>query len=434
MKMRLRIINIGVAAVAAVGLLAGCSQSPDPTATPAPEPAAPTATSAPAATPTSAPPAEPLLVAASIYPMQYFAERVGGERVRVVTLVPPGVEAHAFRLAPSDLRVLAESAVIAMNGLEMEPWLERAIEALGDDARAIVVEAADAEAAMPHVEDEHGHEDEDEHGHEDEDEHGHEDEDEHGHDDEDEHGHEDEDEHGHEDEDEHGHEDEDEHGHEDEDEHGHDDEDEHGHEDEDEHGHEDEDEHGHEDEDEHGHDDHAHGEFDPHLWNDPLLAIGQAERIADALIEADPDGADVYRANLAALAADLRDLHAEFQDGLASCRHRQFIASHAAYGYLAARYDIKQVEIAGLSPEAEPTAGRLAELADLIEETGISVVLVEPVLSGANESALAQEAGIRQLPIHAIGSVTPAELERHGDYIGLMRDTLASLRVAMECA
>ena len=418
MKMRLRIINIGVAAVAAVGLLAGCSQSPDPTATPAPEPAAPTATSAPAATPTSAPPAEPLLVAASIYPMQYFAERVGGERVRVVTLVPPGVEAHAFRLAPSDLRVLAESAVIAMNGLEMEPWLERAIEALGDDARAIVVEAADAEAAMPHVEDEHGHEDEDEHGHEDGDEHGHEDGDEHGHEDEDEHGHEDEDEHGHEDEDEHGHEDEDEHGHEDEDEHGH----------------EDEDEHGHEDEDEHGHDDHAHGEFDPHLWNDPLLAIGQAERIADALIEADPDGADVYRANLAALAADLRDLHAEFQDGLASCRHRQFIASHAAYGYLAARYDIKQVEIAGLSPEAEPTAGRLAELADLIEETGISVVLVEPVLSGANESALAQEAGIRQLPIHAIGSVTPAELEQHGDYIGLMRDTLASLRVAMECA
>ena len=62
------------------------------------------------------------------------------------------------------------------------------------------------------------------------------------------------------------------------------------------------------------------------------------------------------------------------------------------------------------------------------------MVLVEPALSGANESALAQEAGIGQLPIHAIGSVTPGELERHGDYIGLMRDTLASLRVAMECA
>ena len=61
-------------------------------------------------------------------------------------------------------------------------------------------------------------------------------------------------------------------------------------------------------------------------------------------------------------------------------------------------------------------------------------MLVEPALSGANESALAQEAGIGQLPIHAIGSVTPGELEQHGDYIGLMRDTLASLRVAMECA
>ena len=439
--MRLRIIKaltftLVAAALSAVAL-AACSSdpTPEPTTAPASEP-----TAAPTATPE---PAEPLLVVTSIYPMQFFAERVAGERADVYNLVPPGVEAHAFEPTPSDLRRLANADVIAMNGLEMEPWLERAVVALGNDVTAIVVEAASEEGALPFAEDghDHGHGDEEDHDdHEDEEEHGH-DEDEHGHDeeghDEDEHGH-DEDEHGH---DEHGHDeeghDEDEHGDEeahdhDKDEHG--DEEEHGH-DEDDHGHEDEDGHDdHGDEGEGGHDDHGHGLLDPHLWNDPLRAIDQAEAIAGALIEADPNGADFYRANLASLTADLRALHADFETGLASCRHTEFITSHAAYGYLAARYGLEQAAIAGLAPDAEPTAGRLAELTDLIRETGIGAVLVEPVLSGANESALAREAGVQQLPIHALGSVTPDELAEHGDFIGIMRDTLASLRIALECA
>ena len=411
--MRLRITKMLTFALVAAALsviaLAACSSdpTPEPTTAPASEPtAAPTV--APTATPE--PTAEPLLVVTSIYPMQFFAERIAGERAEVFNLVPPGVEAHAFEPTPSDLRRLANANVIAMNGLEMEPWLERAIVALGNDVKAIVVEAASEEGALPFVEDahDHGHGDEEEEGHDD-----HEDEDEHG----------DEDDHGHEEE---GH-DEDEHG--DEEEHGHD-EDEHG--DEDDHGHEDED--GHDDHGDEGEDDHGHGLLDPHLWNDPLRAIDQAEAIAGALIEADPNGADFYRANLASLTADLRALHADFETGLASCRHTEFITSHAAYGYLAARYGLEQAAIAGLAPDAEPTAGRLAELTDLLRETGIGAVLVEPVLSGANESALAREAGVQQLPIHALGSVTAEELAEHGDFIGIMRDTLASLRIALECA
>ena len=212
---------------------------------------------------------------------------------------------------------------------------------------------------------------------------------------------------------------------------------EHGHEDEDEHGHEDEDEHGHEDEDEHGHmegDDHGHGEFDPHFWLDPLRAVTQAERIAEALIEADPEGADVYRANLATLSSDLRALHSEFEAGLSSCVHREFVTSHSAYGYLAEAYGLEQVGIAGLSPEAEPSPQRLASIADRIKDLGITAVLLEPVLSGENERALASETGAGIYQIHAIESVTQAELDEHRDYFGLMRDNLKSLRAAMECS
>ena len=48
---------------------------------------------------------------------------------------------------------------------------------------------------------------------------------------------------------------------------------------------------------------------------------------------------------------------------LADCQRREIVTSHAAFGYLAQRYDLEQIGITGLSPEVEPTPQRLAEVA-----------------------------------------------------------------------
>ena len=292
---------------------------------------------------------EPLLVVASIYPVQFLAGRIGGERVEVVGLVPPGVEGHTFELTPRDLLTIADAAVIAMNGLQLEPWLERALESLGDDASGIVVETANADAALAYEdhEAEEGEEEGEDHGDE---------------------------------------------------------------------------------------GDHGHGKTDPHFWLDSLRAITQAERIVEALIKADPAGTDLYRANLASLTTDLRALHADFEAGLSSCTHREFVTSHAAYGYLALAYDLEQVAVSGLSPGVEPSAQRLASVADRINDLGIDAVLIEPVLSGSNEQVLASETGAAIYKIHPMDGVTLDELAEHGDYFGLMRDNLNSLRAAMDCS
>ena len=412
--MRLNLITSFRMLIAGVLALAVVACSDDPTPTAAPDPAAP------AATPTEAPP-EPLVVVASIYPMQYFAERVGGDRVEVIALVPPGAEGHTFELTARDLLTIGEADVVAMNGLELEPWLERALESLGNDLTAIVVEAADAEAALEF--EDHEAEEGDDHDEEGED-HGDEDEDE-GED----HGDEEEEEEegDHHDEGEEEEEEEDHHGEEEEEE----EEDHHG--DEEEEG----EDHGDEEDDHAGEDDghgHGHGELDPHFWLDPLRAITQAERIAGALIEADPAGEDTYRANLAALSDELQALHAEFEAGLSSCAHDEFVTSHAAYGYLALAYGLEQVSISGLSPGFDPSPQRLAGIADRINDLGIEAVLVEPVLSGANEQVLADETGAGIYQIHPMDGVTQDELDAHGDYFGLMRDNLNSLRAAMECS
>ncbi len=387
-----------IAGVLAMAIVA-CSDDPEPTNTPVSAP--------PTNTPVDA--FEPLSVVASIYPMQYFAERVGGDRVKVTPLVPPGAEGHTFELTANDLRRIGEADVIAMNGVELEPWLERALESLGNDVTGIVVEAADAEAALEF--EDHEAEEGDDHDEEGED-HGDEDEEK----EEGEHHDEGEEE---EEEDHHGDEEEEEGEHHDEDEE----------EEGEDHGDEEED-HG-DEEDGHGH---GHGELDPHFWLDPLRAITQAERIAGALIEADPAGADVYRANLATLSSELRALHAEFEAGLSSCVHDEFVTSHAAYGYLALAYGLEQVSVSGLSPGFDPSPQRLAGIADRINDLGIEAVLVEPVLSGANEQVLADETGAGIYQIHPMDGVTQDELDEHGDYFGLMRDNLNSLRAAMECS
>ena len=367
---------------------------------------------------------EPLKVIATIYPLGYFAERVGGDLADVTVLVEPGLEAHGYELTASELQDLGDADVVVMNGIGLEPWMNRAIEAVEDQLSAIVVEAADTALAMEgevHMhDDEEGHHDEDEEGHHD---------DEEGHHDEDEEGHHDEDEEGHHDEDEEGHHDEDEEGHHDEDEEGHHDEDEEGHHDDEEGHHDDEDGH-HDDEEGHHHDE---GGLDPHFWLSPTLAAAQVERIRDAFISADAANADAYRQRADELIAELQELDQEFVEGLGACKHDHFVTSHAAYGYLAAKYGLEQIALAGFSPEVEPSPQRLASVTDRVTDLGLGHVLVEPVLSDRLAQTVARETGIELRPIHAIESVTENELQAHGDYFGLMRDNLAGLRIALEC-
>ena len=348
---------------------------------------------------------ERLTVIATIYPLGYFAERVGGDRAEVTVLVDPGVEAHGYELTSSELLKLGDADVIVMNGLGLEPWMDRAMEAVEVDLSALVVEAADPGLAMEgevHMhDDEEGHHDDEEGGHDDEEGHHDDEEGEHA-DEEGRHDDEDADEEGH-----------------------HDDEDDGDHGDE----HADDDgEHA----DEHGHGD-EQGGLDPHFWLSPTTAARQVERIRDAFITVDAANAATYRQNADKLIADLNELDQGIAEGLGACKHDHFVTSHAAYGYLAAQYGLEQIALAGFSPQVEPSPQRLASVADRVTDLGLGHVLVEPVLSDRLAQTIARETDIELLIIHAIESVTANELEAHGDYFGLMRDNLANLRVALEC-
>jgi zinc transport system substrate-binding protein len=163
---------------------------------------------------------------------------------------------------------------------------------------------------------------------------------------------------------------------------------------------------------------------DPHVWLDPTRFAAIARRIADALGE--PAGAD-------ALVADLEELDAEYRAGLATCERRQIVTSHAAFGYLANAYDLEQIPLTGVSPEAEPSAQAIEELVDEVREEGATTVFFETLVSPELAEAVAREADAETAVLNPLEGLTEDEIEDGADYFTIMRENLAALRKALAC-
>ncbi|NLT55312.1 MAG: zinc ABC transporter substrate-binding protein [Actinomycetales bacterium] len=188
-----------------------------------------------------------------------------------------------------------------------------------------------------------------------------------------------------------------------------------------------------------GHDDGAehgteggHGTADPHFWLDPSRLADVADTIAVRLAALDPAHAADYRAGATGLRAELETLDAEFASALATCTSRDLVTSHEAFGYLAGRYDLRQLGVAGLNPEAEPSAAALAALADVVRERRVRTIYHETLVSPDVATTLARETGTRVAVLDPIEGVTKDSAAR--DYPGIMRANLATLREGQECS
>jgi zinc transport system substrate-binding protein len=172
----------------------------------------------------------------------------------------------------------------------------------------------------------------------------------------------------------------------------------------------------------------AGDDVDPHVWLSPRLFADVASRVADRLVEVDPDGADVYRANRRRLVSDLEALHQAFKRGLRRCRRRAIVVSHEAFGYLSDEYGLRQVGISGSDPENEPSPARLAEVKEFAEARGITTVFLEELASASAGETLAAELGGTTDVLSPLESPPP-----NGDYLTAMRTNLESLREALDC-
>jgi zinc transport system substrate-binding protein len=173
-----------------------------------------------------------------------------------------------------------------------------------------------------------------------------------------------------------------------------------------------------------------HGTVDPHVWLDPDRMATIADELATVLGERDPDHADDYAAGAEALRADLAALDTELADGLADCQRREIVVSHDAFGYLADRYDLRQIAITGLTPEEEPSPQRLEDVINEAEAVGATTIFFEVLVSPAVADVIATEVGAQTAVLDPIEGLAPGSDE---DYLSLMRQNLDALRGALGC-
>jgi zinc transport system substrate-binding protein len=174
----------------------------------------------------------------------------------------------------------------------------------------------------------------------------------------------------------------------------------------------------------------AHAGKDPHLWLDPTRLAIVARELGTRFVALDPDGATGYGQRVAGLRAQLESLDREFADGLKDCQRREIVVSHAAFGYLADRYDLEQISISGLSPEAEPTPQRLAEVTAEAQRHGATTIFFETLVSPEVAEAIATEVGATTAVLDPLEGLSAGSTE---DYLSVMRANLRTLKPALGC-
>jgi ABC-type Zn uptake system ZnuABC Zn-binding protein ZnuA len=173
---------------------------------------------------------------------------------------------------------------------------------------------------------------------------------------------------------------------------------------------------------------HHHEAGNPHIWLDPLLAQDICRRIAQALIQVDPEHKQAYEANLAQYERELEDLDRDIKETVATFRQRDYVCFHPAYTYFSRRYGLKEVGVIEAAPGREPSPGHLQKIIAAIKSTGVKAVFAEPQFSPRVAEVIAKEAGVKVLFIDPLGGPPPYG----SDYIKLMRHNLTVLAQALK--
>ena len=306
-----------------------------------------------------------LTVMASFYPLQYLAEKIGGEHVSVTSLTPEGAEPHDLELSPKMVDSLSSAdAVIYLSGFQSavdEAIEQQAPKTVIDVSSAAELVEAGSDANHPAEEEEEATE-ETQSGETDAHDHDHE---------------------------------------------GHD----------------------HEGHDHTGHDHHHDMSADPHFWLDPVRMAKAATLVGDKLAEADSAHADTYKANAKALAEELTTLGDTLVTKTSKCQVKTFVTAHTAFGYLADRTGLTQVGISGLDPESSPSPARLAEIAQIAKEQGVTTIFTEALIDPKVAQTLADDLGITTAVLDPIESQTDASK----DYAAVMQANIDALTKANNC-
>ena len=282
-----------------------------------------------------------LKVITSLFPLQEFAQVVGGENIQADLLLPPGAEPHTWDPKPSDVAKIAKADVFIYIGPMMEPWAANVLKA-ANNPKLQVLEASRGLPLLEAREHESDPKPSKRKPHE--------------------------------------------------------------------------------------------GHLDPHVWLDFSLDLKIVDSIAAVFSAKDSPHASFYRDRAEGYKEKLTALDQAYQETLSKCRYRQIIiGGHSAFAYLTKRYNLEQVALYGISPNAEPTPKKLAAAIQSAQEHKAKYIFFEILVNPKLAQVLAKEAGIGTLVLQTGHNLTKDQMNKKLSFLDLMRSNLVNLSRGLEC-
>jgi zinc transport system substrate-binding protein len=177
------------------------------------------------------------------------------------------------------------------------------------------------------------------------------------------------------------------------------------------------------DHDDHGHEGHGHGEYDAHIWLDPINAKAILNEMVEHLIENDPKNEAKYKNNLDKALKNIDkmtiDVMTELNNSVSS------IVFHDAYQYFEKRFNVKILGAFTVNTDVMPGAEQLAEIREIIEHDKVACVFSEPQFNPDIINAVAKDMKIKTGVLDPLG----ATLDPGKDlYFNLIRNMSTSFK------
>ncbi len=163
--------------------------------------------------------------------------------------------------------------------------------------------------------------------------------------------------------------------------------------------------------------------YDPHTWLDPEKVAEEAQIIADKLSELDGANKDTYQKNAQSFSAKAHDLTKKYQPIFEKVNQRNFVTQHTAFSYLAKRFGLNQLGIAGISPDQEPSPRQLTEIQEFVKNYKVKTIFTESNASSKVADTLVKSTGV------TLKTLNPLEADPQNDksYLENLEDNIAIL-------
>ena len=187
--------------------------------------------------------------------------------------------------------------------------------------------------------------------------------------------------------------------------------------------HDDHDDHAKKEDDHDDHEGHGHGEYDPHVWLDPINAKVILKEMTEHLIENDSKNASTYKSNLDKALKDIdkltMDVMTELNESTSS------IVFHDAYQYFEERFNVKILGAFTVNTDVMPGAEQLSEIREIIEHDKVKCIFSEPQFNPDIIKVVAKDMNIKTGVVDPLG----ATLNPGKDlYFDLIRNMSASFK------